>query len=300
MSPAEIDRLKRNWEWYQSHPSDQTKLSAIHRAVVEKPELKTVVDRYYAWFLELSPSKQRELLELPTAERLDRVAAMRLEEQRFSQAAQALTDNDIVEFIDWAIELAKSNNSSRRAGEMLLRAIGDAPRSPREKLMIFNNMLWRGWLPREFFASVKPEDLQRLNQRLAPETRKKLQEAGEPRAQLQRLQEWLRAIVADEVRLLKAKNQPKPEQLRSLFQSLSAEERDRLEALPPDEMRERLEELYYSQIFRRPFGGGPMVPGAGGPPGPGGPGSFRPGNGRPQRDGSRDGDGKRDGDGNRD
>jgi hypothetical protein len=115
-----------------------------------------------------------------------------------------------------------------------------APRRPEAKPI----------LPGAEFAS--------LVSRLSPLAQKELQGVKDADQKEQILRDWMRAAV-----MIKLAPQVTDEQLREFFQSLSVAERERLEALPPEQMRLALRGMYFQRRFHQEWrlGGPPPRPG---------------------------------------
>ena len=130
------------------------------------------------------------------------------------------------------------------------------------------------------------EELGRLYQQLPPEAATRLREMGDARQQLELLREWCRAHFRSSPWLPRM-SVSKEELLKFYTETLSDDEREKLERMPADQMQFELRRHYFRYKFRdrRPPGGrrgGPPRDGERrGPRGEGRPGPPPPGAGGP-------------------
>ncbi len=297
LAEAEQDRLRRFHEELWRHSRAE--------------HLARVLTLYCRWYAMLLPHQRLELETLPDEER---IAWIRRQQQELLSEAmrnalfnfpperlrnilsstRSLGVNEQLPREDWgALFKFVENLAAGRARQMLE---GNAwPPSRREEILRNLNRFRDDDRKREYLAMlwlqnqldhpdddppITAEDVAALRAELSPETRQRL-ESLPPEAQIRLVWTWARAGVIFRYiapRVMWDFRRPMSEQELSKFveEQLSKEDRDRLLALPPEEMRREVIRLYLRQNFPG-MGEWGRGRGRGGSPGGGSRGSQGPG-----------------------
>lgn len=273
MSASEKEQLKQKQESFVSLPqTEQERLRRLHAELAssqDADELRGVLERYHAWLSTLSSAERAELLSLPPDKRIERIKAMiqKQEDERFrSEVEGKLTREDREAIVKWLLAFVDAHQQEIVDS---LPADRRPPQIDRFPLMF---ILLRGWgegnlnMPRP-----KTEDVEELFGSLSPDAQQTLKSVREPQKRMEVAKRWISAAVS--TRRWRSPPPVSSEDLRKFYaEQLTASERERLEALPPDEMQRALQRRYYEHQFRErgPGGFGPGGPSRGGR----GPGDF--------------------------
>ncbi len=281
LTDAEKVELRRRIERFQRlSSSEQARMRAIHEELMQAPdrdELVPIMQRYYEWFKLLTPSQRGELETLEPAERIGWIQKTRNEmlTAAFSRALfnfpperlrtllqdsmrvppeERLPPGDVVALVRFVESLAAERGEALLAhlntGEKqdLLRRLSRVtdPQQRRDFLAI----TWLQWQldHPEQVSDLTPEELGELRKQLSPATRARL-ESLSTEEQLKRVAQWIRSYVffkyvmprvwADMRRAVSEQ-----ELGRFVEENLTREEREKLLALPPDEMQRELTRRY--------------------------------------------------------
>lgn len=266
MGPAEKDQLRRKWEWFQNaSPEVRDQLRQLEAEVRRDPQrdqLEAIMQRHHEWFESLPPATQRSLRQLDPGQRLEMVEQIR----RRQSATRMLANDELRDIMRVMFEFAvqRFGRDPDKAGWIRGSKGEGRPRM-------------NEWMAGRLMDQMDEEQFAKVVEKLHPDSRKALQAAGSFEDQRAQLAGWIHHTVSQRYRQY---GQVPDEELRTYFLELSPSQRDRLEALPPEQMKKELTRMFRDRQgkLRPPF------PGPGGP-GPGGPG--RPGEGRrgPGRDG---------------
>ncbi|HEY1065528.1 MAG TPA: hypothetical protein VGE52_05445 [Pirellulales bacterium] len=304
LDPAAKDQLRRKWEWFQTHRDAQPALLKLNEQLEQSADgerLRRIANSYYDWFSKLRPGQQRELSELPAAERIERVAEWRQKEIERDRVAHLLSNDDIKAIFAWMREIGRNRfdgpggngpGGNGRGpggdgnGSGLFGGRGGGPGgfdggaarfwfddkvSPRENLARLAGGFRFGGHAR-VFENVKSDDATRLLDSLTPATREKLAATRKtPGEQLALLRDWVRTT--SEVEFWKSWKPADPDALWQFFSKLSREEQVALEGLSAGDMLQQVQRMFYER--NNPRRGG--RDGFGGPPSDG----DRPPMGRP-------------------
>jgi hypothetical protein len=273
-SDEKQDLRQRQERFARLDSAERQRLEQLHEQLLgSDPELRQVMHGYHRWLGSLPPGAREELRWWDPAERVKRI------KQLHQQQAVRPSREDLDAIWQWLRQYVDKHPAEFRERRPPYQRPGlrDPERRRAETIRIV-----RQQLPRHEFRrppGMTDEDLARLRNRLSDKTRRLL-ESKSPDEQWATIVGWLRQAFHDESWRPGSHKMRLPpeseEQIDEFFERLRPEEKQRLLALPADEMRRDLEELY--------FGG--MPPGMGPPPrghgmGPGGPG---PGRHPPHRD----------------
>lgn len=261
MSPAKTDELRRDWERFQKEPPE-TKLQwrDLHRSLMAEEDAKglaVVMENYYGWFQSQSPSLQRELLAMPSAQRAQRAISLKQEQDARLRAEQMLTDKDIEGILGWLMEKVKARLDDRR-GEGFLHWIEKRGGSPRDRLARLMMFMGRGRIRSSVFENLPANEWQDLIATLTEATRTELEKSGAEPEQKKVLANWIQATMNARFReYRKRRSDLSYDQLREMYEelkpTLSPEERDEIEALPPQEMLQRIMQKYSERKDREEF-----------------------------------------------
>jgi hypothetical protein len=245
MSPAEQARLVQNRDQFAKLDwAEQARIRQLCRDIEQDAnteQLRQVMHRYCRW-LKTLPSNQRfELAAMPADERLASIRRLK-------------RDASDEEGLRGWLEKHRKNLAQRKPQDQRVpepRPDHD-PRHP-EALRAWAERARRDWAER--IPVLTAEDLASLRGALSPETAREL-EALSLDEQRRRVGERIREMLKDD-RISRWLSGPRPavsdEELTKYFdEELSDEQRNMLLALPGDEMRNRLRELYQ----QRKLGGG--------------------------------------------
>jgi hypothetical protein len=264
LSPDESTRLLHNRERLALLPAaEQAKLRKLADEVDRDPQrdrLRHVMNRYYQWLKKLGPVQRAELLELSPEARLAKIKQLRSEQQQRLAAESAggepLSVADLEHILKWIENQAWKNRAAlltevkpdRRAQFDQL----DASKQ-RRAIMALVAQRWRNGKPGSL-GEVTARDLHNLVEKLSPAAQNRFKQATSSVEQRQLLRHW--GQLAARHRVETAVNSRKPpdyteEELNHFFEhDLSAEQRERLLALPPDRLQRELRQLYYDDQRR--------------------------------------------------
>lgn len=270
LSTQEKEELRQKQESFVSLPEqEQARIRQLHEELNKSPDgqqLRGVLERYHAWLATLSSGERAELLSLPADKRLERIKAMiqSQEDARFrSEVQDKLTREDREAIVKWLLAFVDEHKA-----EILDSLPKDQLPPPDDRWPLMFVML-RGWgegnleMPRP-----KQTDIQDLINTLSPDAKEALTSVREPQKRMEVAQKWIGAAIAS--RRWRSPPAVSREELRKFYvDKLNASERERLEALAPEEMQRALQRMYFEHEFRaRGPGIGPGGPGRGNGPGP--------------------------------
>lgn len=305
MPAEEKEALLQKSERFTSLPdAEKARLRTLHTDISSAQDgerLTHVLERYHAWLATLSSAERSALLSLPTEQRLAKVKELvrNQEEKQFRELVkQNLQPEDrkaIITFLDGFADKHKEAILTSIPREFRPKELDGRSRWP---VLMHVLRLWsenNAEMPKP-----TPEEVDALVITLSPKARQSLETIRDPVARTKLAQDWIRAAIMS--RGMPTLPPVSPEELRRFsVEELTAQERERLESLPAEEMPVALQRAYYEHRWRRNGwtrggpGGGGRGPGEFGPGGPDGPppmddGGRRGGKGRDERgpDGKRD------------
>lgn len=287
LSPAEQEELARRWEWYTRNPSEHPALMQLHKALIEHEDRDTlwaVAEGYTDWMQSRAPGERMFLAELDPSERLNLVTRKRRAELQAEEAAAALSDADITAVLRWALGMLRDHTRIPDR-ERIAERIQGGIENPAVRVGALIWVTRAGPLSGGWIRRLPPEAFDQLVSQLTPETQARLRGVSDrPEDRAQTLVNWLTAATSARAEELRTK--PDTAELDKFFASLPRDRQMELEGLPPEQFREVLQELYYSErvgpmgrVFDgRSFGrwGGDWRPGGDGRPGGEGPGRDGP------------------------
>lgn len=300
MEPAAKKQLNRDYRRFLGlERAERERLRRLHSQLDGAPELRRVLSAYCGWLKSLPPEVRAELLDLEPSKRIERIKELRAEEakrpkpkdveglQRWMQDYAAQPEHQELIFQEMITQVEarvteKGNEMMRKGIDELKKKVEGLKKSkdPRARMTFAYGAMW--W---QMSGPERPDwlidgDLEDLRKNLSDGTSKLL--ASKPvDEQWEVVRGWLRP----------SRGRPFPggrfggvpqtkesqEQLDEFFEKeLTAEQKEELLHLPPEEMQRRLEWMYTRRSWPTL---GPFFDGRG--PGPGGP--PRDHSGRPRR-----------------
>ena len=273
LAPAEQQRLRR--------------LAEDMRNDSDSDRLRAIMHSYYEW-LKLLPSLTWEnLTEGKTDERIASVKK-RLKEERQREGGWQPDANDMAALRNWMDECATRHEADfvkSLPSDRERKQFSDRDKATRHQMVLrFLQWQWQLPSPGKLPPLMTGDDLARLRDKLSPDARKHL-ENTKPLQQWRVAAAWMRQgfrRAFEERRIHGPLSQNEDERLIEFFEKgLTDEQRDRLLAMPGEEMQWELQRLFMmrnrpldgpGRRNRRP--GDPEWPGPGWP-GPGWPGPPR-------------------------
>lgn len=272
MTVEEKEELRQKQERFVSlSKPEQERIRQLHDALStsdDADKLRGVLERYHAWLATLSSAERAELLSLPANERIERIKALmqKQEDERFKkEVSDNLTSEDRQAIMKWLLQFVEDHRDE------VLAAIPEDRRLPNVDRWPLMFAMLRAWAAGDpTMPRPKPNDVQALVDALSPGAQATIKNVKEPQKRMEVAQRWIRAAL--ESRRWRSPPPVSRDELRKFYaEQLSASERERLEALSPEEMQQALQRAYYEHQFRsRGFG-------------PGGPGPSRGGRGPDDR-----------------
>jgi hypothetical protein len=293
MSPTEKEQLRRRHERFLNMTSEQRqRLHDLHTAIevhAESAELRQVMRRYYQWLKTLEPMQREELLQLEPSKRLERVKQLLREQE--TRIARGLGFRDSGQ-TGWARRTLQGEGfqtwteldpRDRRAVHAWVASLSpeNLPPSlreqfqqaedPHERRRILVSLFFRRpWDRSEPLPPLANGALADLRAQLSADARRILEQRDD-KDQLRLVASWVRLTVMFEFVGRRGglgfglPAVSDAELAEFLEKKIDASTRDRLLAMPPDEMANQLRRLYLLEHARES-------------PGPGGgqPGQYRP------------------------
>ena len=257
MALDEKEQLLRSEDRFTSLPSEeQLDVRRLHKDLQDDPysaRLRAIMHDYYEWLKPLSPLSWAELAEMGPE---DRVAWMkkRFQEEQRREGGRRPGPKDMEALWKWMSDFARRHEAS------FLASLSEAQQKrfagvskPMQHQMAIGLMLQRWQAPNsgKLPPIMTEEDLAQPLAKISPETRNRLKDKP-PAEQWQLMAGWMAGSDAqgprrfDEDRRMRG---PLPkdddERLAEFFEKdLSPEERDRLLAMPGEEIQWRLQQMY--------------------------------------------------------
>lgn len=253
MSLDEKEQLLRSDERFRGLTvENQNRVHRLHEALLadsDSQRLRAIMHDYYEWLRPLPPLSADELAKMPPDKRIDFIQK-RIQQEQLREGGRRPDRKDMEALWKWM------GNHAMQHEKTLLTSMSEAQRKqfnesskPWQHRMLFGQMLqrWQAANANLLPPMMTEKDLAELLAKLSPETRKRL-EGKPPVEQWKLVANWMRQGPrrSDEDRRMHG---PLPkeedERLAEFFEKgLSAEERDRLLAMPGEEMQLRLQKMY--------------------------------------------------------
>lgn len=262
---ADKAELMRQQERLQRLPSEeQDRLRQLERDLANDPQgeqLREIMLRYNEWLRSLSSAQRTELLSLPAEQRMPRIKSLfeEQERQRFQDLlAVPLQPDDQHVLMAWVNSLLRDNEP------LLLEKLSPLDRQRlkqvedpnRRLMMLVAAFRWRTGTNARLFELVHPteEQVHDLRGRLSPQSRAALNSARDASERKLIIQGWTRAAI--ESRL--GPPVSKDELQRFWDEHVTDEQREYLESLPRDRMKQELQRLYQRHHFNSKPRPGPL------------------------------------------
>lgn len=263
MSAIEKDELRRNQERFLKL-DNQTELRELDQQLSKDPrgdELRKVMLRYHEWLRALPSAERADLLSLSEEDRIPKIKEMlkKQETDRLRELAkESLSPEDVEQVRVWLAEMVL-----RRKAELLEQL----PEEIRNRLKNSDDArrIMFEWSvhtreknkpPMLTTSALKIEEAERqqLVEKLSTKARDFYRKAGGKEEDKQLIvQNWIFSTFRP--------HRPSTQELQDFLQRLPAETRDRLENLPPEQMKAELTRRFYD--YRRWYQEGkrPSFPG---------------------------------------
>ena len=263
MSSAEKDELRRNQERLMKLDQQQ-QLRDLERQLADDPQgdrLRKVMLQYHEWLSALPSAARADLLSLPEEQRIPKIQEM-LEEQKTDRlrelAKESLTSEDVDTVRTWLGEMVMSRKSEllKQLPERVRNKLADSqePRRIMFEWVMHNKESHKPPVMTPSALRVGEEDRQRLVKKLSPKAQEFYRKSGTTESGKQAiLQNWVVATLRP--------HRPSTQELQEFLTRLPQEVRDRVENLPPEQMKAELTRLYFD--YRRWYQDGKRPP----PPG---------------------------------
>jgi hypothetical protein len=218
----------------------------------DREQLRAIMHNYCEWLKPLSSLSWAELSEMAPPQRVARVKEWLLEEQR-REGARRPGHKDMEAIFKWMNDAAMQHKTA---------LVASLPKAQREQFPKSGKseqrqmLFWQLWLQWQTPVAGKlppmitDDDITQLRGRLTPQTRKRLE--GKPVfEQCQLVIGWLHQgpwHPDDDRRMHGRLPKDDDERLAEFFEGLSPEDRDRLLAMPGEEMQWRLQQMYWMRM----------------------------------------------------
>jgi hypothetical protein len=288
MSLDEKEQLLRSEDRFGNlSVEEQRQVRRLHEDLQnddDREQLRAIMHNYCEWLKPLSSLSWAELSEMAPQQRIARVKEWLQEEQR-REGARRPGHRDMEAVFKWMNDFAVQHRTA---------LVASLPKAPREQFPKSGKseqrqmLFWQLWLQWQTPVAGKlppmitDEDIAQLRAKLTPQTRKRL-EGKSPSEQCQLVIGWLHQgpwHPEDDRRMHGRLPKDDDERLAEFFEGLSPEDRDRLLAMPGEEMQWRLQQMYWMRMrppegpgrppgrIRRPGDPEPPRPWKGGPASP--------------------------------
>jgi len=270
LNPQQRERIHDNRERFERlKPDEQTRLRKLHQDLVADPQgerLYHVLVRYRQWLKTLSPSQHAELAGLSTADRLERIRRFRQEQEqkRFVELTDESRFNadDASVVMEWLGTYLEKHSDEliRQIPSSRLRRFLEKQDDPRRRRHVLGSAVVRFGHQMDLPAP-SPQEFEELAQNLSKDLATDLRRLKDAATKSELVRHWLLA------RMLSAAAVSEEDLVAFYTDELPPQERERLERLPVDEMRDELKRIYYQTKNPRKWRDG----------------RFRRSDGRPQR-----------------
>lgn len=273
LTAEQLAELRRSHDRFSKmSPAEQQRIRALHeqlRKHEKAGELSRVLEKYSAWLRSLPANQRAELLSLTGEERVKKMRKIieDQERERFLRlAADQLKPGDHGVLLAWIRELALARR------EQLVAQIPEEYRSrfdassQREQ----EGMLTFTLLRKPEKLEIEDAELNKLNQTLSDTAKTALANADEAEEKTLLLRQWVRMAFFSRIRSNFSRPPVPEEKLTEFYQTLDEKQREYLNSLSSEKMKDELQIMYHNRNWLGRRRGGP---------GRGGPGRAGPGRG---------------------
>ncbi len=235
----------------------QKQVRRIHAELRDDPhaaELQIVLDSFYQWLITLSPGQRGDLWALDIEPRVRKIASLRKNNKQHgpqSERLRPLTPKDIRVLLTWTQKKLKRYVKTHR--DELVASLPDrfaarfAEANPSAQRRLLMMMAWRRLASRRGRLLIDHD--QALIERLSPAAQARLANLEDREAQQRLLLTWIRTAAVEQQlgrRTGGTLNAVSNEALEQVFvEQLSMEQRERLLALPVEQMQAELRKHYF-------------------------------------------------------
>lgn len=250
MSPAEKAELFQKKKRFDDLTAqEQERIRKLHAEVEarsDRDELVNVMKIYHDWLRTLTTNQRAILRAKPDEEqRVAYIKQIVAEQQRaaWRKLAEQASPGDLDVVFNWLKEFVQRNQEKLAPGELGKRL---AELDEDRQTLVLIHLMYAARFP----GALRPgrEDVEKLleNEDLSEDAKSFFKATEDPQRRYQLIAIWSRAAWWS-----KAFPNVTTEQLASFFEKLPAEERDRLELMPPAERDAELRLLYARVNFLR-------------------------------------------------
>ncbi len=284
---AELLRKKERFD--RLSPAEQQRMRQLHDELSHDPrapQLLNTLASYSAWLQTLTAAERAELLSMEPQARVDQIRQWQQEQRRdeagrlgIPQVTIPVEDAKLVmEWIETYLQRSRPH-FERRTPQLAERLQQTTDRKRQHFMLVYT--LMQTFNEPDAIPPIDPAEMQALAEKLSEAHRKQLLAAATAKEQLELILRWCRAAFLRQF-------EPTRDELEKHYrESLTAEDREWLDAMPRQRFQQTLRSLYFRDRqpppdWNRRFPGGrSRGPGGGPGPGPGGPGPGGPGPGGP-------------------
>lgn len=248
MSNAEKQELGQKKKRYDELPSSEQeriqKLQAEIEARADESDLTQVMQLYHGWLKTLSANQLADLRALPEEKRVEQIKRILAEQQQraWRKLAEQASPEDLETVFNWLRDFVLRHQAQLSPGDFG-RRLAAIEKDRRTLILIYIMNSSR------FPGALRPDqgEIEQLIPRLSPNAQKLFNETDDSQRRQQLISIWSRAAWWS-----KAFPNVNGEELANFFDKLPAEERDRLERMPPTERDSEIRLLYArTNFFRR-------------------------------------------------
>jgi hypothetical protein len=253
MSTDERDELREKYDKFEAlAPDDQDQLRRLHEQLESDPQgdkLRRLLLRYHEWLKTLTPGERADLLALQPTERVARIKTLKREQEARAASIAGgpeLLPRDVQALSRWIEQFGVDHETEllavlKPARRQEVKALDDAARHKAVTLIA-----WQHWRTGNKLPTVSAAAVEHLAEQLSPAPRRALEAKSPGQERVGVIHDWVQAIARTRFAGgLKPGSLISADELTHFFQhDLTQAERDRLLALPRDEMHRELRRLY--------------------------------------------------------
>ncbi len=253
MSADERDELREKYDKFEAlSPDEQDQLRRLHEQLESDPQgdkLRRLLLRYHEWLKTLTPGERADLLALPQAERVARIKTLKREQEARAASLAGgpeLLPRDIQALSRWIEQFGADHETEllakvKPARRQEIKATEGAAHRRAVALVA-----WQHWRTGNKLPTVSAAEVERLAEQLSPAPRRALEAQSPGTERVRMIHDWVQAIARTRyANAFKSSPSVNAADLAQFMErDLSKAERDRLMALPQEEMRRELRRLY--------------------------------------------------------
>lgn len=241
MPETQVIQLKQAWRAFQQNPPEgQAKLEKMHRQIVQQADgehLLATARTYANWLRDIPIEKKYEIAETPMSERVNKVIAVREQQERENfgrYGSTRLPLKDVVPVLRWWTEFVEKKQDAALAK---INELFPEETNPFDRLTADRRFAYLLTLDRtSTFALMGPEDFQDLEARVSKQTSRTLADKSLDSQRLL-VERWLQAAIL-------ATRQVPDDTLWAFYDSLSSDVKNGFDGLDREAWRQVLREKY--------------------------------------------------------